>query len=426
MKVYLSNLGCKLNLAETDDLSRQFRVEGHRIVGSLEEADLHVVNTCTVTHAAARDSRKVARRGRRSNPKIKTVLTGCYVVPDPEAAQAETGADLIVTNREKDDLLAKVQTTFPQLAQVSEVEGRLPYAEVETGHSRALVKVEDGCNMTCSFCIIPSVRGPQRSRPLLEIVDEVSELAQRGIGEVVITGVQISSYRWEGRGLFELTQALLEKTEGIRIRLSSIAPWQFDLRLLDLFADPRLCPHFHISLQSGSDAVLEAMRRPYTGGSFRDLLGTIRERVPGVAITTDVIVGFPGETKDQHAESLATIEACAFSRIHAFPYSSRPDTRAATLEFPVSPEEKKGRMAEVLDLGARSKKEYEEAFVGQRLAVLWERQRTGIWSGTSENYLTVNAASGENLQNQVSLVQAEGWTPRGLWGTLASSEASVG
>ncbi|MGB5878442.1 MAG: MiaB/RimO family radical SAM methylthiotransferase, partial [Thermoanaerobaculia bacterium] len=319
MRVFFSNLGCKLNQAELEHLAREFRATGHTIASSLTDADLHVVNSCTVTHVAARDSRKLARRGRRLNPAIRTVLTGCYVTAEPEEASGLTGVDLIVPNEQKDRLVEHVHRAFPEPGRPLGVTGSLPipFVPLEFGNSRALVKVEDGCNMRCSFCVIPFTRGRQRSRPLDEVVREVEALCQGGFHEVVVTGVQISSYRDGASGLFELVEAVLAKTAVARLRLTSIAPWQFDHRLLDLFSTGRLCRHFHLSLQSGCARTLNRMRRPYAPQEYAELASAIREKLPGAAITTDLIVGFPGELDRDFEDSLDFCKATSFARVHA-------------------------------------------------------------------------------------------------------------
>ncbi|HMB53713.1 MAG TPA: radical SAM protein, partial [Thermoanaerobaculia bacterium] len=244
MRVFFTNLGCKLNQAELERLARRFDAAGHRVVGTVEEADVHVVNSCTVTHMAARTSRKTARRGARLNPHLKTVLTGCYAEGSPEEAARLAGVDLVVGNGDKEHLLDLVHDAFPELAETAgqpaatgaALPTEVPYVPLAFGNTRALVKVEDGCNVGCTFCIIPSTRGRQRSRPLAEVVAEVGSMAEAGVREVVVTGVQISHYR-DGEadaGLYELTRALLEETAIPRLRLTSIAPWRFDRRLFDL------------------------------------------------------------------------------------------------------------------------------------------------------------------------------------------------
>jgi threonylcarbamoyladenosine tRNA methylthiotransferase MtaB len=401
MRVAFSNLGCKLNQAELEDLARQFAAAGHQIVASTLEAEVHVVNACTVTRSAARDSRKTARRGRRQNPSLKTVLTGCYVESDPVEAATLAGVDLVVANRDKEGLVERVTAAFPQLA-AARAPFDAPYMPLEFGNARGLVKVEDGCDMRCSFCIIPTTRGPQRSRDPRAVVAEVRQMAAAGFPEVVLTGVQISSYRSAGLGLYELTARLLAETAVSRLRLTSIAPWQFDRRLLDLLAGGRLCRHVHLSLQSGCDATLRRMRRPYDAAQFAALTDEIRRHLPDVAITTDVIVGFPGETTQDFEASLAFAAAQGFSRLHAFPYSPRQGTAAAALPGQVPVEEVKERMRRMLALARDSEALFARRQVGRTVSVLWEGLRDGLWLGTSDNYVRVRTESDANLRRRLT------------------------
>jgi threonylcarbamoyladenosine tRNA methylthiotransferase MtaB len=416
MRVHLTNLGCKLNQAEVERLGRQFEAAGHRVVGSLAEADLHVVNSCTVTHTAARESRKAAGWARRSGRPVRTVLTGCYASGSPEEAARLAGVDLVVSNAEKDRLVELVHTRFP--------EEDLPVPCIpQLGLTRALVKVEDGCNMRCSFCIIPFTRGAQRSRPAAEVVAEVRELVGRGHREIVITGVQISAWRSEGGRLGDLVRAILDETEVPRLRLTSIAPWDLDERLLDLWGDRRLCRHLHLSLQSGSTATLRRMRRPYTAEGYLALLGRVRAAVPGVAVTTDVIVGFPGETAEEFAESLATVEAAAFAKIHVFPYSPRPGTTAERMPDQVPPDEKKERMERMLAAADRAEQAFRAAHLGTRQTVLWERPKDGMGHGLTDNYLRVLCQEGAGLWNRFSEVEVVGMAEEGVVGRLVEARA---
>jgi threonylcarbamoyladenosine tRNA methylthiotransferase MtaB len=410
MRVAFTNLGCKLNQAELEDLARRFAAAGHRVVGSPAEAQLHVVNTCTVTRGAARGSRKAARRGRRLEAAPRTVLTGCYVESDPDEAARLAGVDLVVPNAAKEELVDRVHEAFPDLRPEAEPAG-LPYAPLDFGNARALVKIEDGCDMRCAFCIIPSTRGRQRSRPAAEVVREVAALEAHGYAEVVLTGVQISSYRYQGEGLYELVARILAETPVRRLRLTSIAPWQFDPRLLDLFSGGRLCRHFHLSLQSGCDRTLRRMRRPYTADGFRRLLDGIRDRVPGVAITTDVIAGFPGETEEDDRCSRTFVERLGFARVHAFPYSERPGTAAVDFSGKLDPPAIRRRMEALLAVAVSSRAAFARDQVGRTVEVLWERRRDGAWQGTSDNYLRVRAVSERDLRRRLEparLVAAEG------------------
>lgn len=390
MKVFFTNLGCKLNQAEVDRLSRQFLAAGHTLAPALDEAELHVVNSCTVTHLAARDSRKISRRGRRLNPEMKTVLTGCYATEQPTEAEALEGVDLLVTNEVKDELLERVHLAFPEHVPAGlDAEVPIPYVPLDFGHARAMVKVEDGCNMKCSFCIIPSTRGRQRSRSVEDVVHEVQALTDGGYREIVITGVQISEYDHDGRRLYDLVSALLERTTAPRLRLTSIAPWKFDDRLLELWQDSRLCRHIHMSLQSGCSATLKRMRRPYSADQYAALADKLRTHIPGLALTTDVIVGFPGETDEEFAQSLAFVEKMAFARPHIFTFSPRAGTHAETLPDPVDHHVKKERTAAMIAVGDATERAFRESFLGQVLPVVWEEKRRGRWTGLTDNYIRV-------------------------------------
>ena len=415
MRVHLTNLGCKLNQAEIERLGRDFEAAGHEVVGSLAEADLHVVNSCTVTQAAARGSRKEAGRARRGGLAVRTVLTGCYATGSPAEAARLAGVDLVVPNAGKDRLVELVQAAFPEMAPEPVPCGHL------LGHTRALVKVEDGCNMRCSFCIIPFTRGAQRSRPLSEVVGEVRALAARGYREIVVTGVQISAWRGEEGRLGDLVRAILEQTGVPRLRLTSIAPWDLDERLLDLWQDRRLCRHLHLSLQSGSTATLRRMRRPYTAEGYLALLGRVRAAVPGAAVTTDVIVGFPGETEAEFAASLATVEAAGFARVHVFPYSLRPGTAAEGMPGHVQPGERQERMERMLAAADRAERAFQTARLGGRETVLWERPKDGMGQGLTDNYLRVISKEGAGLWNRFSEVELVGLAPGGVTGRIVAS-----
>lgn len=389
MRVFLSNLGCKLNQAELEDLARRFVAAGYRIAPTLEQAELHVVNTCTVTRAAARDSRKIGRRGHRVSPRLRTVLTGCWVASDPETAAGLEGVDLVVPNTDKERLVERVHQRFGAPAPAGLTDPELPYVPLPFGNARALVKVEDGCNMHCSFCIIPATRGRQRSRPLDEVVAEIEALTEGGFHEIVVTGVQISAYRSGPSRLADLVRAILERTPVGRLRLTSIAPWELDPRLLELATGGRICRHFHFSLQSGCDATLERMRRPYSSRRFAGLLAAVRSALPSVAITTDVIVGFPGETRREFEESLAFVEECGFARVHAFPYSARPGTEAAGLPGRVPAEVVRRRMRRMLATARAADHDFRVRRVGEVAEVLWETCRDGLWQGTTDHYVRV-------------------------------------
>ncbi|MFQ5857570.1 MAG: tRNA (N(6)-L-threonylcarbamoyladenosine(37)-C(2))-methylthiotransferase MtaB [Anaerolineae bacterium] len=449
MRVLFTNLGCKLNQAELEQLAREFVAAGHNVTNSFEDADLHVINSCTVTHVAARTSRKVARRGRRVNPRLKTVLTGCYATGTPVEAAKLAGVDLVVTNDEKDRLLDIVHHhLIGRPPADSEPQLPIPYVPLEFGNTRTPVKVQDGCNMRCAFCIIPFTRGPERSRAVDEVVKEVQELVAGGFQEIVITGVQISSYQSDGHGLYELTAALLERTDAPRLRLTSIAPWEFDERLLTLWTDHRLCRHIHMSLQSGCTETLRRMRRPYTAEMYTGVAEMIREAIPGVAITTDVIVGFPGETADEFQQSLRFVERMDFAKVHVFPYSAREGTEAATLPAHVPHQEKKARVDAMLKIAEASERRFQEHFLARQLDVLWESRQTctepfdpstrlgtgpaqdrhsrsdGLWQGITDNYIRVLTRSSDDLSNTITRTKLVGLVGEEVVGLVISNQSS--
>ena len=469
MRVFFTNLGCKLNQAENERIARDFLAAGHQVAASLADADLHVVNSCTVTAAAARSSRQAARAADRRAPggPLRTVLTGCYATASPAEAAGLAGVDLVVPNRDKERLLEQVSRAFPESPRDlpeaglraeppappkspesqapagtrtglsgGSVGGRLPL-----GNTRALVKIEDGCNMRCAFCIIPATRGRQRSRPRAEVIEEVRRLAGAGYREIVLTGVQISAYRAATggaavRGLVHLVRealAALPAAAGspgapsraadgpttVRLRLTSIAPWELDDELLALWSDRRLCRHLHLSLQSGADATLHRMRRPYTAGRYARLVERARAAIPGVAVTTDVIVGFPGETAAEFEESLAAVAALGFAKVHVFPFSPRPGTAAAALPDAVPPEERRQRMARMMTVAARSEQEFRRAHLGRRALVLWERPKGGRGQGLTDNYIRVFSPAGAAFRNQLVEVELVALAPGGMIGRLA-------
>ena len=415
MRVFFTNLGCKLNQAEVDAQARRFLAAGHSLAPGLAEADVHIINSCTVTHLAARDSRKIARRGQRAKAGLKTVLTGCYATAEAAEAAGLDGVDLVVTNDRKEQLLELVHASFPE-SRPRAAALPVPYVPIEFGRARALVKIEDGCNMRCAFCIIPSTRGRQRSRTLEEVVEEVRALGRGGYPEVVVTGVQISQYSDAGRRLYDLVSALLERTDVPRLRLTSIAPWRFDERLLELWSDRRLCRHIHMSLQSGSTATLRRMRRPYSAAGYARLADRLRSAIPGLALTTDVIVGFPGETREEFEDSLAFVERMAFARPHVFTYSQRGGTEAAGLPDQVAPAEKKTRVAEMLEVAAESDRKFRQQHLGETLDVVWEERKAGRWSGLTDNYIRVFEQSTSDLAASRGPVRLTRLTARGVEG----------
>lgn len=438
MKVYLSTLGCKLNESELEAWSRQLAGEGHEVVSDPSEADIAVLNTCTVTHVAARKSRQMARQLSRSNPQARLVLTGCYATLERDQAELLPNVDLVVPNADKDRLVqltsAMRQDVLNQPAQMIcgrdvPVERLLDASAIRRQpRTRAFIKIMDGCNMSCTYCIIPLARGRERSRPLKEILDEVKALVQQGFQEIILTGVQISVYENNGdkaHGLRELVSAILSETLVPRLRLTSIAPWDLDKSLLDLWQDPRLCPHIHLSLQSGSDTVLRRMRRAYNTAQFERVADFARERIPDLAITTDVIVGFPGESDVEFESTLEFVRKLRFSRVHVFPYSAREGTLAARLPLQVSETVKQKRAKELQAVADSTAQDFAQRYTGRTMDVLWETNeprlsgQPSLWSGYTGNYIRVTMPSDSLLHNRILPAKLTGLGQEGVTGVLA-------
>ena len=449
----MSTLGCKLNESELEAWARRFAGDGYEIVNDACAADVIVLNTCTVTHVAARKTRQLARQLARANPDARLVLTGCFVTISPEEAKALPNVALVVPNATKDQLVEQIASfelrgaggelrepsaVSDQPSAISQqwldadvetqVARRQVIPKAETFHpssltlhpslrTRAFVKIQDGCNLACAYCIIPHARGEERSCPHDEIVAEVNALVSAGYKEIILTGVQISAYRNVGAGLGpaqslrDLVAAILAETNVPRLRLTSIAPWDVDEALLDLWRDARLCRHLHLSLQSGSDTVLRRMKRPYTTAQFAGAVELARTKIFDVGITTDVIVGFPGESDDEFEQSLKFVEQMQFSRVHVFPYSKRDGTSAALLPNQIGDAVKQARAKQMQAVADASLRAFARRFFGRELTVLWEARETiandlqrsaggGWWSGYSDNYIRVVAASDAHLANQ--------------------------
>ena len=435
-------------------MGRESRPRRRQARGAWESADLAIVNTCTVTGEGDKSSRQAIRQAARGNPDGYLVVTGCYASVAPRAVGEIAGVDLVVPNDDKDEIVRRLADVglVPNVASApddaldawthrSERPGWVTLMPGLERKARAFVKVQDGCNSHCTYCIVPIARGPQRSRPIQSIVDEVSLLYRLGYREAVLSGVQIGVYGrdWDretrrvrassGPTLTELVGRLLAETPMPRIRISSIQPQDWPDGFLDLWSDPRMCRHLHLPLQSGSDTVLRRMVRRYRAADFRALVEQVRAAMPEVAITADVMVGFPGETDAEHAESLALIREMAFSEQHVFRYSSRPGTAAARLPDDVPPPVKKHRSEEARTLDAELRRAYKTAFLGRTMEVLWEEPASVpvpehgdlVWSGLTENYLRV-FARGALHEGQITPVRLEELAVDGVYGKIAQGE----
>jgi threonylcarbamoyladenosine tRNA methylthiotransferase MtaB len=396
-------LGCKLNLADSGEIAAGLRNAGFDVVDHVCEADAFVINTCSVTHVADAKSRKLIRSMRRLSPAARVAVTGCYPQSAGFEAVRELGADFVAGTRDADKR-ALVAFLAGEPGPSPAPHGVAP---VVPGLTRAFVKAQEGCNDVCAFCIVPRTRGREESRPVEAVAAEVQRAVEAGAREVVITGTQLGAW---GRDLdpplrpHHLISGILERTDVLRLRFSSLQPQDITPELLALWQDPRLMPHFHLALQSGSEAILAAMRRRYTAREFLLAAERIRAAVPAVAITTDVITGFPGETE---ADFQATLDLCrevGFARIHAFPYSQRSRTAAARMPGQLPPEVKKERMARLLALADELSVAFRRAHRGTLRPVLWEEEKGGDWFGHTDNYIPVYA-TGTALRNRVTLAE---------------------
>ncbi len=449
MRIHVSSLGCKLNQSEIDALAMRLSQNGHQVVASPAEADLCVLNTCTVTHVAAQKSRQALRRLHRDNPQARLIVTGCYAELEPDDLRGLPGVELVAGNRDKEWLAQRIAVgaTKSEVAAAPTV----PPIAVPRRRTRALVKIQDGCDNACTYCVIHVARGPQRSRPADEIIAEVQAHLAAGYQEVVLTGVHIGAYgrdrqveqvgpdrleRSVGRGrperlvghdLWTLVRRILDETDVPRLRLSSIEPWDLTEQAFQLWDNPRLCRHLHLPLQSGCDATLRRMARHYTAAEFAALVVAARAAIPDLAVTTDVIVGFPGETDDEFAESQAFVQALSFARLHVFPFSLRAGTPAAQMPGQVPPPVKAERARLMRAEGMASARAFQHQFVGRTLDVLWEssRQDRGdtVWSGLTGNYLRVQVHASADLANTLSPVRLVALTPDGLLGNLQTPKS---
>jgi len=421
--VAVLTLGCKLNQADSEALARRLAGEGVRIVDRpVRGAAAYVINTCSVTHVADRKARHLVRLARRLSPEAEIILTGCYAETAPADIGQVIGADAVLTNAEK-----------PQIAErlLSHLEARGdPYAGCPTPvrnplRTRAFIKIQEGCDELCAFCIVPYTRGRERSVPIADVVRQVQEREADGVLEVVLTGTQLGNYGrdlgWprEEQGPRRLLAELLDRTSIPRIRMSSLQAQDISPGLLNLWSDGRLCPHFHIPLQSGSNAVLGPMRRRYTADEYRQATSLIREHVPAVAITTDVIAGFPGETDADFEATLRLCEEAGFADMHCFPYSRRPDTGADRMDGHLPLQTRRERLERLLAVQKRSSEAYRRGRLGVTADVLWEEERDARWQGLTGDYVRVYAASDSDLTNRLTAAHLQRLEGEGVYGVPA-------
>ena len=414
-KVALHNLGCKVNAYETEAMQEMLEQAGYTIMPFKEGADVYVINTCTVTNIADRKSRQMLHRARKMNPDAIVVAAGCYVQAQAEHGEIDECIDIVIGNNKKKDLILLLEQYFQKREKenaVIDINHTKEYEELHLsktgGHTRAYIKVQDGCNQFCTYCIIPYARGRVRSRSLESVLEEVRNLAAHGYREVVLTGIHLSSYGIDLKDtdLLQLIQAVHE-IEGIeRIRLGSLEPRIITEEFARTIAAlPKMCPHFHLSLQSGCNATLQRMNRRYSAEEYFEKCQLLRKYFDNPALTTDVIVGFPGETEEEFEESRAFVDKVDFYETHIFKYSRREGTKAAVMEHQIAEQDKAKRSAVMIEMGQKKQAQYEAAFYGKQVEVLVEEkvqiEGTEYWIGHTKEYMKVALQSENNLENQL-------------------------
>lgn len=434
MRVRVDSIGCRLNISEVEEMARSFASAGHRLVGPGDMADLYVFNTCAVTHVATRKSRQIIRQMRRANPQGAVVVTGCYAQLSPADVEA-LGVDLVVENGQKDNL--------PRLvSEAGLLQDADPIPATDTAsfitslpsfsgrHTRAFIKVQDGCDNRCTFCIVTVARGAGRSRSIADVVTEINRLVEMGYQEAILSGVHLGSYGHDlgkPQGLEALVNTILAETDLPRLRLSSLEPWDLAANFFELWQNERLLPHLHLPLQSGCDATLRRMARHTSQAEFSRLVETARRNISDLSITTDIIVGFPGETEEEFAQSIAFVEEMAFSKLHIFRYSKRAGTAAAKMKGQVPSKIMQERSQRMHTLNAHLEETFRRRFVDRVMPVLWESNEPygfGLqWSGLTGNYLRVVAQTNSDvdLHNQVIETELVDTVPAALLGQLSTS-----
>ena len=410
-------LGCKVNQYETNAMSQKLIEEGYKIVEHTQKADIYIINTCTVTNMSDRKSRQMIRRAKEINPEAIIIAVGCYVQVAKKEIEKIKEIDLALGNEEKVDIVKYCNEIIQKnkKEEIADVMQSRKFAEFgETSYTektRAVIKVQDGCDRFCSYCIIPYARGRVRSREPEHIIKEIKQIANEGRQEVVITGIHIASYGKDFKKDYKLIDLLEEinKIDGIeRIRLGSIEPLliteEFVQRLVKL---EKICEQFHLSLQSGCDETLKRMNRRYTTQQFEEIVKRLRKAYDNVNLTTDIIVGFPGETEEEFAKTYKFLKKIKFYKMHIFKYSPRKGTRAEQMPQQIEPQLKEERSKKLIELSDKNEKEYNSEYVGKRVEVLWEEQKNEIYKGHTKNYVLVEMETkpSENKENVIEGVK---------------------
>ncbi len=426
MKVAFYTLGCKVNQYETQALEQLLTQRGHTVVPFEEEADAYIINTCTVTAVSDKKSRQVIRRARKNAPDAVIAVCGCYPQTHPKDMEG-LSIDLVAGTNDRNGFVELLEKTYGERQPITHLDDALKRRAFEVlpaggleGRTRAMLKVEDGCANFCTYCIIPYARGPVRSLPMEQAEREARTLQQEGYRELVLTGIEISSWGREfkdGTSLIDLVEAICHAAPECRVRLGSLEPRtvteEFCRRAAQL---PNLCPHFHLSMQSGCDTVLKRMNRKYDTARFYESVSLLRQHFEDPGITTDMIVGFPGESEEEFASTLAFIQKCAFSAMHIFPYSRRPGTPADKMPGQVLNAVKEDRAHRGAAVAAAMERTFLERWVGKTVPVLFEEERDGHWRGYTTRYTEVWVKGEETLHNvirNVKITSTDGSVLRG-------------
>lgn len=416
-KIAFITLGCKVNLYDTEAMAELFTEKGYEVVDFEEYADVYLINTCTVTNLGDKKSRQMIRRAKRINPNSVVVATGCYAqVASEEVAKIE-GINIVIGTKNRSEIVETVENYVAEngvINNVSDIMGEKEFEPLQisrlTNRTRAYIKIQEGCNRYCTYCIIPYARGPIRSRKPEEVIEEVKKLAENGFKEVVLTGIHVASY---GLDLGNITLAdIIEKVHSVdgieRIRFSSMEPLAIDDDFVSRMAKlPKVCDHYHLSLQSGCNRTLKRMNRKYNAEQYAEACERLRNAFPNVAITTDIIVGFPDETEEDFKESLAFAEKMKLDKIHTFPYSPKRGTPAAKMKNQISGDVKSQRSKEMIALSDKMNIDFLNNNIGKTVPVLFEDMENGFWQGHTTNYIKVLVKSDENLNNKIVNVKLD-------------------
>lgn len=416
-KVAFYTLGCKVNQYETEAMLELFEKDGYEQVNSEEYADVYVINTCTVTHMSDRKSRQYIRRVKKKNPDAIIAVVGCYSQVSPEEILDIEEVNLVMGTNDRRKIVEEIRRidANKKVSTVDDIMKVKAFEEIEisqtNGKTRAFMKIQDGCDRFCTYCIIPYARGRVRSRDIDSIVDEVKKLAKNGYKEVVLTGIHVASYGKDLKDkdikLLDVIKQINEIEEIERIRLSSVEPILFtDEFVNEVLKMEKVCPHYHLSLQSGCDETLKRMNRRYTTSEYKAIVDRLRAKMPNVAITTDVIVGFPGETNEEFKQTYEFLKDIELSQMHIFKYSPRKGTPAATMENQIDPQMKHFRSEKLLNLSKENFSKFATKFIGSELDVLFEQNIEGNkFEGLTSNYIRVVVESDKNIQGQILKVK---------------------